>query len=135
VLRGARIAEDVCRLVRVSSGLGRRLTSACTRPATRRLSCPAGGAGGRVMRGVRPLSYRRRKLEGEGTSSHTGKQLRVASGAWFSPLAAAGVAGDERGALRVITEPARPNKPMHPTADTTPVMLRVWLGAAGDWRR
>ena len=34
----------------------RNLTSACTRPATRRISCTLSGVGGRVMRGVRPLS-------------------------------------------------------------------------------
>jgi hypothetical protein len=35
--------------------MARNLTSACTRPATRCLSCFAGDAGGRVMRGVRLL--------------------------------------------------------------------------------
>ena len=46
------MADDVCRLVRTAMGVGHRLTSACTRPATRCLSCSAKDVGGRVMRGV-----------------------------------------------------------------------------------
>ena len=30
---------------------------------------------------------------------------------------------------------AHPNKPMHPTRDTTAVKFLQWLGRAGDWRR
>jgi hypothetical protein len=36
--------------------------------------------------------------------------------------------------MRVVPE-AQPNKPMHPTADTTLVIFTQSLGAAGDWRR
>jgi hypothetical protein len=49
------VADDVSRLVRVSAGVGRRLTSACTRPPTRRLLNSIRDAGRRVMRGVGPL--------------------------------------------------------------------------------
>ena len=47
------------------------------------------------------------------------------------------VRGSELGGvaeMRIVSI-AHPNKPMHPTADTTIVMLRGRLGAAGDWRR
>jgi hypothetical protein len=54
------VAEDVSRLVRVSPWVGRRLTSACTRPATRTFSCTLDRAGGRVMRGVRRYEVLRR---------------------------------------------------------------------------
>ncbi len=34
--------------------------------------------------------------------------------------------------LHLVYESATSNNGMHPTADTLPVMLREWLGAAGD---
>ena len=60
---------------------GRGRTSACTRPATRGISNPFRDAGGRVMRGVRPLFWRRRELKVLGRVSRK-KGLRVACGAW-----------------------------------------------------
>ncbi len=56
------MAEDGCRLARAYGQLGRRLTSACTRPATRVISCSAQVVGGRVMRGVRRQDGERRRI-------------------------------------------------------------------------
>jgi hypothetical protein len=53
VLRGAREADDASRLARVTARLELRLTSACTRPPTRRLLNSFCGLGRRVMPGVR----------------------------------------------------------------------------------
>jgi hypothetical protein len=56
----ARLAGHARGALRVESRLHRGLTSACTRPATRGLSCFGEGAGGRVMRGVMllPVTWR-----------------------------------------------------------------------------
>ena len=48
----------------------RHLTSACTRLATRMMSCPAQGAGGRVMRGVMPLRLGDRHVISAGENAY-----------------------------------------------------------------
>jgi hypothetical protein len=53
MLRGARVTNHVLWLARAYEQVGRCLTSACTRPAARWISCSARDVGGRVMRGVR----------------------------------------------------------------------------------
>jgi hypothetical protein len=44
--------------------VARHITSACTRPATRGMSCSVGDAGGRVMRGVRLLGRYQNSADG-----------------------------------------------------------------------
>jgi hypothetical protein len=95
------------------------------------------------MRGVRALGLVKSTMEARGWQrraalSQSGARLSamaalqiILCGAWREVL------GFEfRGSRQVRNlSGARPNKPMHPTADTKPVVYFQTPGAAGDWRR
>jgi hypothetical protein len=100
-------------------------------------------SGRRVMPGVRLLGFLKSKTEACGWRRRGSPSTRRAIS-----VAGAALRITRHGASREVRRSegrgprqvrhvsiAHPNKPMHPTADTTDVMLRQWLGAAGDCRR
>jgi hypothetical protein len=76
------MVDDVLRGAWADEYVGRRLTSACTRPPTRELLNLVEGSGRRVMRGVGRLVVGDGEQRLAGRVSEVEKQLRVAGGAW-----------------------------------------------------
>jgi quercetin dioxygenase-like cupin family protein len=118
----------------VTSAGHRGLTSACTRPATRRLLNSCAGVGGRVMRSVRPWEYRgERTMSDEQVAPETrGVTVKLLATVDLGPEIE-GMAGRQLRMRMVTIEPGGVLGPLHDHKDR-PGTVYILQGTITDHR-